>query len=87
MKKALHFQLLRHHRYYLLQRAFKALALFPRQEAESKCARESLVRAFRLRQVFKSMREVVSEEAQRDASVIQEHMRNRYFSMWRRQLN
>jgi hypothetical protein len=40
-----------------------------------------------LKQVFKSMREVVSEEAQRDASVIQEHMRNRYFSMWRRQLN
>lgn len=70
MKKALQFQLLRHSRYYLLQRAFKALSIFPKQEGDNKCARESLVRAFRLKQVFKSLKEIVSEEAQRDASII-----------------
>lgn len=87
LKKAMQFQLLRHSRYYLLKSTFRALALQPKKEAELKSNRDGLVRAFRLKQVFRSLKEVVSEEAQHDASIIQEHMRNRYFSMWRRQLN
>jgi hypothetical protein len=52
-------------------------------KAEKQSAKSSLIRAFRLKKYFQSMKEAISEEAYNDAQLITEHMRNRYFTMWR----
>ena len=36
--------------------------------------------------MFKTFKTAVSDEAQQEAGLITEHMRNRYFTMWRHQL-
>jgi hypothetical protein len=86
MRKALQFQVLRHNRYYLLMRGMRALQTWPRLKGDKHSARSSLVRAFRLKYMFKTFKTAVSDEAQQEAGLITEHMRNRYFTMWRHQL-
>jgi len=64
-------------------RGFKGLQSWPKMKAEKQSAKSSLIRAFRLKKYFQSMKEAISEEAYNDAQLITEHMRNRYFTMWR----
>ena len=68
-------------------RSFKALNSYPKQRFDKLSSRTSLVHAFRLKHFFTTFKSSLSDEAAREASLITEHLRSRYFTMWRHHLH